>query len=88
MLAQVREMADKLFSPAIKYIFWFDNVNHIRYTELSFTLIRLDAIKILKSVTMNCKERQVNANRQQTRVTSAWWFGLILAINQCLIWLM
>jgi len=32
-------MAVEQFSPAIKQILWFDNVNHIRNAELSFTLL-------------------------------------------------
>jgi len=33
-------MAVEQFSPAIKQILWFDNVNHITYVELPFTLLR------------------------------------------------
>ena len=33
-------MAVEQFSPAIKQILWFDNVNHITYVELPFTILR------------------------------------------------
>ena len=40
MFAQVQYMTVDVFSPAIKHILWFDNVNHIRYINNSLHLAR------------------------------------------------